>query len=86
MTDARYISATDIAAVLKELDRADSLYPKFPTQHHGYAILQEEVDELWDAVKLNQKTRPEREGRIREEAVHVAAMALKFLRDCTEER
>jgi hypothetical protein len=79
------IPISDISAALTELDRASSLYPNFSSAHEGYAVLLEEFDELWNAIKLNQKTRPERAGRIREEAIHVAAMSLKFLRDCTEE-
>lgn len=46
--------------------------------HEGYAILLEEVDELWDEVKAWQSDDPNRE-KMRKEALHVAAMALAFL-------
>ncbi len=48
--------------------------------HEGYAILKEEVDELWDAIKLNESS-PVRDKKIKEEAYHVAAMSLRFLMD-----
>ena len=44
-------------------------------------MILEEVDELWDEIKL-QTQRPE---YLRKEAVHVAAMALRFLIDICEE-
>lgn len=65
------------ADVLEELDRA---YRKFARMqvgpHEGYAVLLEEVDELWDAIKGNA---PWAEQRA--EAVQVAAMALRFIVD-----
>jgi hypothetical protein len=62
--------------------------------HEGYAILLEEVDELWDEVKAWQPPafpkseddvpayndkRAENMAAMRKEALHVAAMALAFL-------
>ena len=45
--------------------------------HEGYAVLIEEVDELWEEVK-----RQERDpAAMRKEALHVAAMALRFIVD-----
>lgn len=56
-------------------------YNKFPrpqaSLHEGYAVLKEEVDELWDAVK-DQKASP---ASIRKEAIQVAAMAIRFIKD-----
>lgn len=41
--------------------------------HEGYAILKEEVDELWDEIKAN------RTGKsVRGEALQVAAVALRI--------
>lgn len=68
-----------------ELERATSLFGSFHNAHEGYAVLLEEVDELWEAVKLNQK-RPERLDRMYEEAIHVATMAIRFLHDCCSEK
>ncbi len=45
--------------------------------HEGYAILLEEMDELWDEIKTNDIN-----DNMRKEAIQVAAMALRFLVDC----
>jgi hypothetical protein len=63
-----------------ELDRARRCFPPFNTAHEGYAILLEEVEELWAEIKANQQT-PGRDTRMRREAIQVAAMALRFLVD-----
>ena len=44
--------------------------------HEGYAVLQEEVDELWDEIKL--KGVLVDPGAIWEEAIQVAAVALRI--------
>lgn len=65
-----------LAEVRAELLRA---YTKFPratvSVHEGYAVLLEEVDELWDEVKAN------RSDLQRKEAVQVAAMGVRFIVD-----
>lgn len=61
--------------VMDEVDRASKLHGPFPTLHHGYAVLLEEVDELWDGIKKNDKV------NTREEAIQVAAMAIRFVMD-----
>jgi hypothetical protein len=67
-------------AIYEEMAFASSKFPAFASEHEGYAILLEEVDELWEAVKLNQKN-PERENLICKECIQVGAMALRFLHD-----
>lgn len=69
--------------VAKELTSASCTYPRFNSAHEGFAIMQEEMEELFDAVKLKQ-VNPERPCRMRKEAVQVAAMALRFLVDLCE--
>jgi hypothetical protein len=50
--------------------------------HHGYAILLEEIDELWAEIKASQGTT----HRGVSEAVQVAAMAVRYLVDlCPDE-
>lgn len=75
--------STDLESLLRlvchEVSRAEIKYPSFNSPHEGYAVLKEEVDELWDAVKANNRK------QARHEAVHVAAMAVRFLRDVPEE-
>jgi len=67
-------------AIIDEFTRATMRYGPFTSEHEGYAVLLEEVDELWDAVKLKQ-TNPERRPRMEKECIQVAAMALRFLHD-----
>lgn len=58
-------------------------WPKFNSAHEGFAVLKEEVDELWDHVKTNQKRRDIDE--MRKECIQVAAMAMRFaLEICNE--
>jgi NTP pyrophosphatase (non-canonical NTP hydrolase) len=64
----------------EEMADASKKFPAFASEHEGYAILLEEVDELWEAVKLNQNN-PERERQIEKECIQVGAMALRFLHD-----
>lgn len=59
----------------EELRKAVERYPPFNSTHEGYAIILEEVDELWDEVKANQQR------RAIDEALHVAAMAVRFVVD-----
>ena len=66
-----------------ELIQAMMYWPKFASAHEGYAILLEEVDELWDIVKLKPVNRDV--AAMRAEAVQIAAMALRFIIDCCEE-
>lgn len=61
----------------RELDRARAKHIKFPSTHHGYAVLAEEVDELWDHVRLKDPI----EVEMRRECVQIAAMAIRFIED-----
>lgn len=58
-----------------ELDRA---YRKHGSErwgrHEFYAILKEEVDELWDAIKADEDL-----SHVIEEAIDVAAMCFRYL-------
>jgi NTP pyrophosphatase (non-canonical NTP hydrolase) len=68
--------------VMTEVLRAKSLFPTdFVNQHEGYAVLLEEVDELWVEVKKNQKVY-DLEAQ-RKEAIQVAAMAIRFATELT---
>ena len=74
--------------IREEYERATANYGPFKSVHEGYGILLEELDELWDAVKLKHD-RIDSDGRTRrralaEEGVQTAAMALRFLVDCCE--
>lgn len=70
----------DIAMeLLQEAYKATNRYPKFNSEHEGYAVLLEEVDELWREVMKSPKNREPQ--KLRAEAVQVGAMALRFLYD-----
>lgn len=64
-----------------ELLRAQGLHRPMASAHEGYAVLLEELDELWDEVR---KKNPDKK-RMREEALQVAAVALRFIHDVTGE-
>lgn len=66
--------ASLVTELYRELDRAMSEYGPFHSAHEGYAVLLEELDEVWDEIKRNDAR------RTREELVQVGAMVLKFLR------
>jgi len=68
-----------LSEVRTEVIRASNKYPPFNSEHEGYAVLLEEVDELWVEVKKNPKTRDL--AKVRAEAIQVAAMAVRFLKD-----
>lgn len=70
-------------AAIIEATKASYSYPAFNSAHEGYAVLMEEIDELWEHVKTNQKRRDL--AAMRKEAVQVAAMALRFIADVCNE-
>ena len=61
--------------VIKELEKASAKYPSFRSYHEGYAIIKEELDELWIEIKKKDK------DKVREEAIQLSAMCLRFLQD-----
>lgn len=64
------------ALIMCEFLVAQERYCSFGNTHEGYAVLKEEVDEMWDAIKKRDTA-----GAM-DEAVQVGAMALRFLFDC----
>jgi hypothetical protein len=64
-----------LSDVLAELNSATVKFGPFASAHEGYAVLLEEVEELWHEVKHGTLDRQ------RDEATQVAAMALRFLVD-----
>lgn len=63
-----------------EHDKAKKKYKNnFNSNHEGFSVLKEEVDELWDEVK---RKHPSKE-QMREEAVQIGAMALRFINELT---
>lgn len=62
-----------IEEVIKELRKANFKHNLFVSEHEGMGVLQEEVYELWDAIRSN---KPE---DVYHEATQVAAMAVKLM-------
>jgi NTP pyrophosphatase (non-canonical NTP hydrolase) len=71
--------------VKEELESAQKNFGPMRSEHEGFAVLKEEVDELWEAVRLKQSD-PTRKDQVRKEAVQVAAMAMRFLNDVCGEQ
>jgi hypothetical protein len=77
--DAASLALTGILLdVAKEIEAADA-WPPHNSAHESFCVLLEEVEELKAHVFTNQKRRdPE---AMRKEAVQVAAMAVRLIRD-----
>ena len=67
--------------VLDELDKATVEYPPMASAHEGYAVILEELDELWKLVKRKQRDHDRLKPQMRHEACQVAAMAVRFMLD-----
>jgi hypothetical protein len=82
-SNREYIQTRDIILeeVKGELNSAVRNFPPFSSAHEGYAILLEEVDELWDEVKNNKH---DDGAKQRKEAIQVAAMAIRFVLDISD--
>jgi hypothetical protein len=72
-----------VALAFAELKSARNNWPAFNSAHEGWGVLSEEMDELWDHVKTNQRRRDLR--AMRKEAIQVAAMALRFAVEVTND-
>lgn len=72
-----------------ELEKALVKFPSFHGPHEGYAVILEELDELWEEVKAKNAQRDgsgseQDDGAMRHEAMQVAAMAIRFMMECTQ--
>jgi hypothetical protein len=66
-------------AALAEARSACARYEPFHSAHEGYAVILEELDELW----VEAKERLPNKDRLAVEARHVAAMAIRFAAELT---
>lgn len=62
-----------------ELNKARMKYPTFNSSHEGYAVIKEELDELWDLVRKNKGIQGDL--RMQNECIQIAAMAIRFIED-----
>ena len=60
--------------IQEEMRRSIDIWGPFKGFHEAYAVIQEEVDELWDEIKKRDRDK----DKIEREAVQVAAMAVKL--------
>lgn len=70
--------------VLGEILEARTNWPPFNSAHEGFAILNEEFDELKEHVWTNQKRRDLH--AMRKEAIQLAAMAIRMAIEVCDER
>jgi len=82
MTDIEMEHVGAIAGeMMHEMRRATKLFGPFASGHEGYGVLKEELDELWDEIKL-------KDGHPTDlrTAIHLGAMAIRFVYDlCDQE-
>lgn len=65
-----------IEAVIAELTSATEKYGPFASTHEGYAVIEEELDELFDEIKAH------RGKMAKKEAIQIAAMGIRYVIDC----
>ena len=63
-----------------EVKRACTKHASMHSPHEGYAVIQEEVDELWELVKKDKG----RTGDARDEALQIAAMGIRYCMDMAQ--
>ena len=59
--------------------RASVKFPEFNSPHEGYAVILEELDELWDHVRADTG----RTFEARKECIQIAAMAIRYAAELT---
>lgn len=76
---SRRMQAVDeaLAKVRAEIERAVRKHRPMNSPHEAYAVIQEEVDELWDDVKADKG----REECAMKEAIQIAAMGVRYVTD-----
>lgn len=94
-TESRRVTPTTrvLDEVEHELARARATHAPMNGHHEGYAVILEEVDELWEVCKRNTHKFPNAEETykraerankrrdMRKEALQIAAMAVRFIED-----
>lgn len=65
--------------VRAELESSMARFKPMNSAHEGYAVILEEMDELWDEIKVNQSKRDY--AKMEKECIQVAAMVVRLLLD-----
>lgn len=71
------LSESILHLVTTEFIRATKKNGTFNSHHEGWAVIYEELDELWDEVRVRQPDN----GNLLREAIQTAAMAIRFIHD-----
>lgn len=95
--ETQYLQAAVLLEVAKELANARATHAHMNSHHEGYAVILEELDELWEVCKRNthakhmfghepqnverERQRKRKRADMRKEAIQVAAMAIRFVED-----
>jgi hypothetical protein len=61
----------------EEYLRASDLYADLHSNHEGYAVIKEEMDELWDEIKKSKETKGNKQ--MQKELIQIGAMVVRFL-------
>lgn len=75
---ARYASV--LVEVFQEIGRAREKFGPFQSRHEAYAVILEDMDELWDLIKIPKEHASS--ASMAAEAIQVAAMAACFVVEC----
>lgn len=67
--------------MVKELDSAMDEHGPFPSGFHGYAVIKEELEELWKAIKDKNATLED----VRHEAIQIGSSAMRFILDLCDQ-
>ena len=67
----------EIEDVVYELEYVKRKFPGYKSVHEGYAVILEELDELWDEIKKPRKER--NNATMYLEAKQVACTAIRFM-------
>ena len=65
------------SAIDDEIARSYKHDEVFASLHEAYAVILEELDEVWDITRLKRKNRDA--DKLREEFIQIAAMAIKAI-------
>lgn len=68
--------------IREEVKKAERNFPEYNSYHEGYAIIIEEVDELWELVKNKDST----SGDHYTEAKHIACTAIRYMKLCNRKK
>ena len=60
-----------------EFMRASDLFPNLHSNHEAYAVIKEEVDELWDEIKKSKELKGNK--NITKELIQIGAMVVRYL-------